>query len=114
MNQLHLEHEKDREQLTQIEFKLVELKYLLKERNSSSGEETVNKLLSILNKSVASLIERLQLDSALSLLNDIENSFSELIARNTQLEAKIKYQKGLTLFFDQTGKAFLYSMMPIN
>ena len=106
MNQLHLEHEQEREQLTQLEVKLVELKNLLKERNSSSGEETVNKLLSILNKSVASLIERLQLDSALSLLNDIENSFSELIARNSQLEAKIKYQKGLTLFFDQTGKAF--------
>ena len=107
MNQLHLEHEKDREELTQIEVKLDEIKNLFKGlNNSSSGEETVNKLLSVLNNSVASLIEKLQLDSALSLLNDIENSFSELITRNTQLKAKIKYQKGLTLFFDQTGKAF--------
>lgn len=109
LNQLHFEHEKDREQLTQIEYRLDEIKNLFKGLNgSSSGEETVNNLLAILNNSVASLIEKLQLDSALSLLNDIEHSFLELIARNTQLKAKIKYQKGQTLFFDQTGRAFSF------
>lgn len=105
MNQLRFEHEKDRTQFSQIGGDVKEILDLLK-KDTSSNSEVANKLLSILENSINKLIERLQTDSALSLLNNIENSFSELVADNTQLKAKIKYQKGLTLFFDQTGKAF--------
>lgn len=108
INELHYEHEKDREQFSQVGSDVKEILDLLKGKNneSSSDVDIVNRLLSVINNSIATLIEKLQLDSALFLLNDIENSFSELVSHYTLLKAKIQYQKGLALFFDQTDKAF--------
>ena len=70
------------------------------------NEVLVANLISLLNGSIASLIEELKTDTATQLLNELETLFTDAISENTELKAEILYRKAQTITLRNSKKAF--------
>ena len=74
-------------------------------------------LMSLLNGAIASMIEEMNMDSALRLLNELEVQFKSVIDASPELKAQLFFRKGLSLYYRNINDAqqFLqkaYSVKP--
>lgn len=86
---------------------LKQLNDLQENLNSAKDNKVlIASLLSLLNGSIASLIEELKTDTATLLLNEFEILFSSAISENCYLKAEILYRKAQTISFQSHENAY--------
>lgn len=73
-------------------------------------------LMSLLDGAIASMIEEMNMDSALRLLNELEVQFKSVIDASPELKAQLFYRKGLSLYYRNINDAqqFLQKAYSVN
>ena len=94
-----------------------ELKEMMKQIVRSSSDNNLKQnIMSLLNGTIASMIEEMNMDSALRLLNEFEVQFKNVIDESPELKAQLYFKKGLSLYYRNINDAqqFLQKAYSLN